>query len=207
MAYPTRLLNDQEQVHVDSHPHWSTLITTALPPLGLLAITIAVASSGWLHGFLGGVIGVAWVLAVLFVAVRMVGYLTTEFVVTSSRVILRKGLLSKSSLEIPLDRITNTSLSRNLFERLVGDGDLVIESAGKDSKTIFGDIPDPESVQRLIQQLLDDRSRPVATPQATAAAPSHSQLADQLERLVALHAAGSLSDAEFAAAKSRLLGA
>ena len=202
MGYPPRLLNEHEQIHVDSRPHWSTLITTTLPPVALLIITITLAGSGWLHGFITSLIWLSWLIALGFVAERLVRYATTEFVVTGSRIILRKGLLSKSSIEIPLDRITNTSLTRSLFERLVGDGDLVIESAGKDSKTIFDDIPDPEAVQRLIQQLLDDRVRP-ANPSSTTQSPSH--LADQLERLTALHAAGSLSDAEFAAAKQRLL--
>lgn len=202
MGYPTRLLNDQEVIHVDAHPHWSTLASPAFSLVVLTAFTIYTAVTGEIHRAVVHIpLYGLWIAIALFVLIRVARYLTTEFVVTSSRIIDRHGVLSKSSSEIPLERVTNTKLSRNLFERIVGDGDLVVESAGRDGQTVFHDVADPEGVQRLILGLLDAREAPAAT----SSIPAHPSLAEQLERLAALHAAGSLTDAEFVAAKAALV--
>jgi len=202
MGYPTRLLNDQEVIHVDAHPHWSTLASPAFSLVVLTAFTTYTAVTGEIHRAVVHIpLYGLWIAIALFVLIRLARYLTTEFVVTSSRIIDRHGVLSKSSSEIPLERVTNTKLSRNLLERIVGDGDLVVESAGRDGQTVFHDVADPEGVQRLILGLLDAREAPAAT----SSIPAHPSLAEQLERLAALHAAGSLTDAEFVAAKAALV--
>ena len=79
----------------------------------------------------------------------------------------------------------------------MGDGDLVVESAGRDGRTTFHDVAAPEIIQKLVHRLLDSRE---------AAAPRNSlSTAEQIERLAALHAAKSISDAEFAHAKAEVL--
>jgi uncharacterized membrane protein YdbT with pleckstrin-like domain len=203
VSYPSNLLNDGETVHTDLHPHWSTLISGCGPLAGMLALTILLAASSWLSGLVAYVVLALWLAAAVWCAMAVIRYLTTEFVVTSSRIIFRRGLLTQASTEIPLDRVTNTSLTRSLLERLLGDGDLVVESAGRDGQSVFSDIPDPERVSRLIHQLVD--SRQVPGTQVSADTGTAHSLADQLERLAALHASGALNDAEFDAAKARLL--
>ena len=201
MAYPTRLLNNGEVVHIDAHPHWSTLTTPALSAVGLVVFAVVAAANGLLHHSASRFALLALFVGVLvFILLRVSRYLTTEFVVTSTRIIDRHGLLSKTSSEIPLERITNTKLTRNLLERIVGDGDLVVESAGRDGQATFTDVADPEGVQRLILGLLDTRDNRSSTAPSTPV-----NIAEQIERLAALHAAGSLSAAEFAAAKATLV--
>jgi uncharacterized membrane protein YdbT with pleckstrin-like domain len=75
--------------------------------------------------------------------------MTTNFVVTSDRVIYRSGVLRKRSIEIPLDRINTVVSNQGVFERMIGAGDIEIESAGQ-TPSRFRDIRKPAIVQAEI---------------------------------------------------------
>ena len=67
----------------------------------------------------------------------------TYFVVTSRRVIYRSGVVSKRGVEIPLERINNINFHQRLIDRIIGAGDLDIESAGKDGQIALRLHPPP----------------------------------------------------------------
>ena len=67
---------------------------------------------------------------------------------TDRRVISRSGIVSKRGTEIPLERINNIDFHQNIFLRLIGAGDLDIESAGKDGQSHFDNVRHPDMVQQ-----------------------------------------------------------
>lgn len=203
MAYPRRLLNDHETVVVDLHPHWWSLV----PPVALLLAAIGLGvvvltvtesdttvrtASGWASlGLLGA--GACWLVA------RYLAWSTTNFVITTHRVIERSGVLTKRSIEIPLERVNTVSSSQHLLERLVGAGDLVIESGSELGQQHFEHIRNPSRVQRVLHGLVHER-RHVGQPDA-----GRVDVAEQLERFEGMLQRGSLTQAEFDAQKQRLL--
>jgi uncharacterized membrane protein YdbT with pleckstrin-like domain len=203
MAYSRELLGPNEQISVDLHPYWSTLLGPTCVPTVFLVVTIVIGVKHWLHGPAALLVALIWLVLIIWILVRVAQYRTTQFVVTNARIIFRRGVLSKDTSEIPLDSITNSGVKRTLLERLLGDGDVVVESAGRDSATHFHDIANPEQVQLTISRLVNERTHP-NTIQPSTVAQIPPNLADQLERLVQLHANGSLTDAEFSAAKAKL---
>jgi uncharacterized membrane protein YdbT with pleckstrin-like domain len=213
MGYPTKLLTDNEEVKLDVHPHWSALAPAVEPLIVLVAITAGLGAFGWVHGLGEQVLDGLWVVVVLFSGWKVASYYATDFVVTTTRIIYRHGVIGRQSEEIPLTAITNTLVTRGIIERFLGNGTLIVESAGRDSKERFLDIAHTERVHRLILQLMEDRrdggGERAGTPGGDSHADSHnhsdSDLAGQLERLAELHATGKLTDEEFAAAKGRLL--
>ena len=86
---------------------------------------------------------------------RYLKWATTNFVITSDRVIYRSGIIAKSGIEIPLERVNNVSFSQGIFERVIDAGDLLIESGGEDGKQRFTDIRGPERVQNLIHAQME----------------------------------------------------
>src|SRR5215470_8348232 len=74
----------------------------------------------------------SWVTLIVFLAlgvnaaVRYSKWITTSFTVTNDRVIFRQGLVAKSGVEIPLERIMNVNFKQSIWERLIGAGDLLI---------------------------------------------------------------------------------
>ena len=79
----------------------------------------------------------------------MIRWRTTHFVVTSRRVLVREGVLTRQGIDIPMARINSVQFRQNLFERLLGCGTLIIESASEEQLE-FDDIPGVERVHALL---------------------------------------------------------
>src|SRR6185436_14532575 len=121
-------------------------------------------------------------------------------VVTSRRVIYRSGVISKRGVEIPLERINNINFHQRLIDRIIGAGDLDIESAGKDGQSHFDFIRHPDGVQHEIYRQMEARNMPVAmVQQAPAPAPAPqpgAAVPEQIEQLARLRDQGHITDAE-----------
>lgn len=204
MAYPRRLLDDQESVTVDLHPHWWFL---AAPVSALvLAIAAAVVTLVFTDAGTTARTTASWAslvaLAVtsIWLVIRYSKWLTTHFVITSRRIIFRTGLLTKRGVEVPLDRVNTVHFSQGLLERLVGAGDLLIESGGESGQQHFTDISQPDRVQRVIHAEMDARRARLGADTVVV------DVAGQLEKLESMLLRGTLTPDEFERQKQRLLG-
>ena len=103
-----------------------------------------------------------------FVVEKYFAWTYTHFVLTDRRVISRSGIVSKRGTEIPLDRINNIDFSQRIWERVIGAGDLDIESAGKDGQSHFENVRHPDMVQQEIYRQMEVNSRRQATWHAEA---------------------------------------
>lgn len=203
VPFPRRLLNDHETMVLDLHPHWWFYGSRLLWMLvGTLAGFVVQSSApGSLRTVLGYfMLGLVIVLGARLVT-ALVRWRTTYFVVTSQRLIYRQGILARGGVEIPLDRVNNVNFSQTILERLLGVGDLMVESGGADGQQSFSDVAQPEKVQNLIHSTI--RSSRAARGEMGGPLVG---IADELERLEALRDRGTLSDAEFEAQKRNLLG-
>lgn len=203
MAYPRRLLDDQESVTVDLHPHWWFLAA----PVSALVLAIAAAVVTLVFTGAGTTARttaswaslVALAVTSIWLVIRYSKWLTTHFVITSRRIIFRTGLLTKRGVEVPLDRVNTVHFSQGLLERLVGAGDLLIESGGESGQQHFTDISQPDRVQRVIHAEMDAR-------RARLGADTVVDVAGQLEKLESMLLRGTLTPDEFERQKQRLLG-
>lgn len=195
MAYPQRLLSPGEEVVKEFRPHWQVLF---LPILAFLVALVAIAAASQLDGAARWVLVVgAIAVAVILSVKRVADWLTTQYVITNERVVYRAGVFSRSGIEIPLESVTNVAFNQSLLERVIGSGDLVIESAGETGQSRYADIPDPEGLQSLIYQQREARTVSLRR--------GGSSLAEELRGLAALRDEGVLSEEEFEAEKRRML--
>jgi uncharacterized membrane protein YdbT with pleckstrin-like domain len=199
MGYPERLLSSGEKIETQFRPHWSRLLREGLLVLLgviLAGLLISVSTPAW----------VVWLLVVGVIALIARGvtrWLTTHHVITNERVIYRAGWIAKRGKEIPLEVINDVAFSQTIFERIFKTGDLLIESAGTHGQTRYRDIPSPEEVQSLIYRVREKRKLQM---EGGAAPPTSESTASQLEKLSRLHDVGKLTDQEFEAEKTKLLG-
>lgn len=208
MPYPQKLLRNDEQIVLDLHPHLWYLFPRLL--VMVVAIVAGIwAAAGGAPTFLQGVIGVLVVLATGWWLIRLAAYLSTNFVLTTDRVIYRTGVLRKTGIEIPLERINTVFFEQRIWERIIKAGNVAVESAGESGRTHFTDIRNPEQVVNEIHTQMDaneDRGNDrVGQAAARGVAAGGLSNAEQLEKLAALHASGALTDAEFEAQKQKLL--
>ncbi|MEM1335271.1 MAG: PH domain-containing protein [Actinomycetota bacterium] len=205
MPYPKKLLNDYETVAVDLHPHWwffSRPVSALVGAIALGVVTL-VATDGGLRTALGWLAIAALAVSVGWVVLTYLKWTTTNFVITSDRLIYRSGVIAKSGVEIPLERVNTVHFNQSVFERMTGAGDLLIESGGEDGQQRFTDIRNPDRVQREIHTQMEENERrrfTVNTGQGT------TDVATQLEKLEGMLERGTLTQDEFDAQKARLLG-
>lgn len=172
MGYPKRLLNPDEDVVFDLHPHWKALVVpTLLAPLIVFVATFAAGKipEGSNQGKLRFAVGVLAAIAfVWFVVAPYVRWYTTHFVLTTRRVLMREGLIARKGRDIPIFRINDVTFEHTVLERILGAGTLVVESAGERGQVTLSDIPHVEDVQRQIYSLIDadDARRRTAGPEA-----------------------------------------
>lgn len=203
MPYPRKLLNDYETVALDLHPHWWFFAEAVLALLA--SIVLGVVSLVVLDGDAGRVVGwiaiAAIVVSALWLLSRYARWATTNFVITSDRIIFRSGVISKSGIEMPLERVNNVLFNQTIFERMIGAGDLLIESGGETGQQRFTDIKKPGRVQNLIHAQMETN-----TTRMFGGAGNANDVATQLEKLEGMLERGTLTAEEFDREKRRLLG-
>ncbi|MGI8764033.1 MAG: PH domain-containing protein [Ilumatobacteraceae bacterium] len=209
MPYPQKMLNDNETVAVDLHPHWWYFSEPVLAVVGsiVLAIVVFVLTDGDAQRWLGFVTLGLIVVSAIWLITRYLKWGTTNFVITSDRVIYRSGVVSKRGIEIPLERVNNVMISQTVVERLLRTGDLMIESGGETGQQRFTDIREPDRVKNLMHAMINENERNVFRgTEGGMPFGGGSDVATQLEKLEGMRDRGTLSPAEFDAQKRRLLG-
>ena len=218
MSFPKRLLVPGEELVLELRPHWFALALPGLATLGVVVFGFWIISKldGTVNWFvLAGMV----VLLILYPVRRLVWWVTSYFVVTSDRIIHREGWIAKHSMEIPLEAINDVRFSQGVFERIIGAGTLIVQSASESGREEFKAIRKPEEVQKTIyhQGELNQKRmfQPNASTPAAPAAPGSSRpvsppiapsTVTELERLADLRAKGVLTEEEFQAQKAKILG-
>jgi uncharacterized membrane protein YdbT with pleckstrin-like domain len=199
VPFPQKLLNEGEEVIVDVVPHWSTL---AKPVGAVIVAAIATIFLAFVTNWLGYAGAVITAVALVWFGVRYLRRATTNFVVTTDRLVYRSGIIAKHGKEIPLERVNDISYRQSVFERIIGTGDLSIESAGARSRETFSDIPRPSRVQNEIYRQMEA----VTTRHALRMAGQRElSVPEQLDKLDDLRQRGVITQAEFDAKKRQLL--
>lgn len=215
VAFPKELLTDDEELVLDLRPHWWFIV----PAGAYLAVALVVGlyflnadvGPDRVNDVLKFIAAVAILVALGYFAQRYARWSSTNFVVTNERVIARRGVVAKRGVEIPLDRINTVFFNQTFFERLIGAGDLGIESAGESGRETFSDIRKPGLVQHEIyrQKEAFERRRVIHMGQTFAShvpqAATGPSIPEQIEHLDRLRRAGTLTEEEFQAKKAELL--
>ncbi|MEO5839218.1 MAG: PH domain-containing protein [Acidimicrobiales bacterium] len=218
MPFPKELLSQNETVALDLRPHWWYIAPAAAylavaAIIGIFVLVNAGDNAGW--SALKFIAGIAVLITLGNFAIRYAKWHTTNFVVTDERVISRSGVVAKKGIEIPLDRINTVFFHQSFFERLIGAGDLGIESAGEGGRENFSDVRKPALVQQQIYQQKEvleasqhsrlGASIAASMQQVQQPAPPSFSIPDQIEQLDRLRKAGALTEDEFQLKKAELL--
>ena len=204
MPFPRKYLNEGEEIVVEMRPHWFFLAGPAVALV--LALVLAIVVSARVAGDVQRLALIPLLLLVVvslvWFVVRYAKWATTTFVVTTDRLIHRTGVVSKSGREIPLERLNDVSFHSTIFQRMLGAGDLLIESAGERGQQLFASFPHPEKTQNLIHHQIElaqgrDADRMAGRRELSPL--------EQLEKLEELRVRGVISQAEFDVKKAKLL--
>lgn len=129
-----------------------------VPLLILLLLVVVVVAVWWLGPdnpiLAWGTLGVATVAAVIWVVIPHLRWLTTEYTVTTKRISMRSGIVTRVGRDIPLYRINDVTYEKDLLDRMLGCGTLVISDASDGPGLTLHDVPHVEDVQVRLHELL-----------------------------------------------------
>ena len=175
----------------------------------VLGLVVVVAAGAFAWQFTAGevatgisiVVGVLALFLILLILWKLVVLRSYEHVLTNRRMIQQTGIFHKSSMDAPLDKVNNVEHHQTLWGRILGYGDVEIDTASEHGCTRFADIARP----------LEFKSAIVAASEAyrshrfAPAAPAAPSGAERLRQLKALLDDGLISQEEFEMKRRKLL--
>jgi uncharacterized membrane protein YdbT with pleckstrin-like domain len=147
---PTPLMPGERSITL-VRQHWSVVAGHVLG--ALVVIVVAIVLNAVLPTHIGSlsittvktvIALILIVAAVLWAGLRILRWRFATYHLTDRRIVMEGGILSRTAETIPLDRIQNTVIHRPIGDRLIGAGDIEIESAGRDGVEVLHRIPKAE---------------------------------------------------------------
>ena len=129
MSYVDDNLMTGEQVLHRAKLHWGIFVFPAI--LLFIGVIIAISAGAGVGG--GGGAFLALVILLLFaipILLALKTYLTTEFAVTSRRVIVKEGFIRRSALELNHNRVEGLAVQQGVIARIFNAGNIVVMGTG-----------------------------------------------------------------------------
>ena len=142
---------DKEEIIFRIRPSFYAVSTTYIGAAIFSLLAIAV------FGYFAFPIGISLVLSLASFLVPLVRHIQRNRVVytlTPSKIEIEYGIFSKTARNIPLRNAQDVTTSATLFERMIGVGDVIVDSAADAGKILMRQIPDPRKHADLILQQL-----------------------------------------------------
>ena len=148
------LPNERRVITVRQHP------AVLIRPIAEVLVGLALAgflTDAAAHGN-NAVILVIWLLwfaVVVRLLLKVWEWSVNYFVVTSSRMLLAKGIITRKVNMMPLGKVTDMSFQRSTLGRVLGYGEFILESAGQDQALrVVDHLPYPEQLYLEVCGLL-----------------------------------------------------
>ena len=156
-------LTEDEHLVLRLHPHWKTLIGPV--SVAVLVVAVALIAEVLIPSNSGAAVerlvvaAVAILAVMLWLIVPVLRWRTTTYELTTRRLRVRSGIVTRHGRDIPLARINDVSFEKGLLDRLLGSGRLVVESAGEHGQILLNDIPRVEFTQATLFRLVEEEQR------------------------------------------------
>ena len=133
-------------------------------------------------------------LGLIFFLVAALKWWMTEYVVTSGRVYSKTGLISRRVRDAALEKVTDAAIYQGFMGRILGYGDVRINTAGTVGyEIVFSGISDPVGLRGKITSV-GERFK------------EDSRIKDRLERLEDRYLTGEITREQLESAKRRIRG-
>ena len=175
----------------------------------VLGLVVVVAAGAFAWQFTAGdvatgisiAVGAVALILLILILWKLLVLRSYEHVLTNRRMIQQIGVFNKRSMDAPLDKVNNVEHWQTLWGRILGYGDVEIDTASEHGATRFKDIARPLEFKNAIVGATEAyRSRRFAP-----AAPTGPSGADRLRELKALLDDGLISQEEFELKRRKLL--
>jgi membrane protein YdbS with pleckstrin-like domain len=157
MALPRNFLNEDEELLAELRPHWIFLFGPLFTSIGVWAglivlIVLWTNAPSWTNYpiLIIALIPGLWLLG------RFVRWRSYVVALTSTRILVREGILGRDTVQLRLQRITEVNIRQELIERVLGTGSLIIDVQGEDDSLTLEYMRKPAVVQRVINSQINE---------------------------------------------------
>lgn len=193
MGFAKDQLQQGETVIIDTHPHFATIVTAAI--LFGISLLLGMGLANATHN--GWYLLIAVPFGIWFLS-KWLNRISHEYVVTNYRVVKQQGILTKTSVDAPLDHINNIFHEQNFLQKLIDNGKVALETASELGMVEFPNVPHPLRFKNAIVAQREQYHVGASGARSMTSV-------DALERLAKLKQQGALTDQEFQAKKKKLL--
>lgn len=155
MGYIDSNLLAGERIVFRTRLHWNVLLGP------LLFVLVAVLPIAWLvyRDEWSNLALIPEGVALLALLAAIARRQSSDFAVTSKRIMMKSGIFNTRSVELLLGKIETISVNQSLGGRMLGYGDIVVTGSGGSSEA-FTNIQAPMELRRAVQSVTDDQSNP-----------------------------------------------
>ncbi len=156
MALPRKFLNEDEELLAELRPHWiflfGPLFTSIGVWIGIVVLLVLWKAPSWTNYpiLIIALIPGLWLLG------RFVRWRSYVVALTSTRILVRQGIIGRDTVQLRLQRITEVNIRQELIERVLGTGSLIIDVQGEDDSLTLEYMRKPAVVQRVINSQINE---------------------------------------------------
>jgi len=156
MPLPRRFLNDDEEFLVELRPHWVFFAGPLFAAGGAVAVVIAILVAASPPSWAADTLWALAAIPILWLLGRLLRWRGYTLALTTTRILVRRGVLDRDIVQIRLQRITEINLSQKLWERALSTGRLIIDVQGEDDAIILEFVRKPAIVQRVVNGQINE---------------------------------------------------
>lgn len=157
MPLPRKFLNDDEELLVELRPHWvffaRRLFMAVVLVGGIIALLVAFSS---MPNWLSDALMILAVIPALWFVGRLLRWRSYTLALTTTRIVVRRGVFDRNIVQIRLQRITEISLSQKLWERAIATGRVIIDVQGEDDAVVLDYVRKPAVFQRVVNAQINE---------------------------------------------------
>ncbi len=156
-----------ENLVLQDHPHWITVVKSVLAPVVLLVV-VAIADFTVIGPELRTILTLAVVaLALLWLIAVWIRWQSISYTLTDQRIKIESGVFGRQEKIIPIDRVQDCTTRQSLLGRILGYGRVEIDAAGAQGAEVLDHLPNPGNFRDQVFTESEKRRggpAPAATP-------------------------------------------
>ena len=152
-AYAARVnmnLTEGETIIFQGHPSWRAILGFYLKGI-LIAIVLGIIAK-----LVSGTTSVFIVVLVVLALTLLVGFIkrwATTYSITTRRLNIKRGIVSREIQETRLERVQNVNYNQSIPQRMLQVGDVDFDTAaGDDYNFVFSGVADPADVVHMVDE-------------------------------------------------------
>lgn len=150
-------LSPGERVIFSGHPSWRAILGFYLK--GIVVAAIAGLLTELLASGSAAVFLVVLVVLALTLLIGFARRAATTYTITSRRLNIRRGVVSREIQETRLERVQNVSCRQSLYQRLMRIGDVDFDTAASDDYNfVFAGVSNPDEVVHRVDQATESQA-------------------------------------------------